>query len=98
MNSGTGVTLGPTARRRALTHTAADAAEWCLRPPRTCVLKSHGSRMKLQHPHDCSCHAAEGPHGARGVSGSPSTGYFVLGLSVLLVVCGLLQTGVLKFW
>jgi hypothetical protein len=54
--------------------------------------------MKLQHSHDCSCHAAEGPHGVRGASGSPSTGYFVLGLSVLLVVCGLLQTGVLRLW
>jgi len=45
--------------------------------------------MKLHQPHDCACghpHSASGP-------GSPSTNYFVLGLSILLVMCGLL-----RFW
>lgn len=51
--------------------------------------------MKLQHPHDCSCH---GPAGLGGSHGSPSTGYFVLGLSLLLVLAGLFQTGVLRIW
>lgn len=70
--------------------------------------------MKLQHPHDCSCHGPAGLGGSRQpgpsgliggqsgppglIGGSPSTGYFVLGLSLLLVLAGLFQTGVLRIW
>ena len=61
------------------------------------VLKSHGPRMKLHHHCDCSCHAASAP----GVGGkSASTGFFVLSLSLSLLLCGLINAGVipLRFW
>lgn len=60
------------------------------------MLKSHGPRMKLNH-HCASCHAASTP----GVGVKPaSTGFFVLSLSLTLLLCGLITTGVipLRFW
>ncbi len=61
------------------------------------VVKSHGPRMKHLHQCDCSCHAASAP----GVGGkSASTGFFVLSLSLSLLLCGLINAGVipLRFW
>jgi hypothetical protein len=49
--------------------------------------------MKVQHSSDCPCHAGA----ARGQV-APSTGFFVLSLSLFLVLCGLLRAGVLRFW
>lgn len=65
------------------------------RPPRR-VLKSHGPRMKHIHHCDCSCHAASATGGVK----SASTGFFVLSLSVSLLLCGLINAGVipLRFW
>lgn len=59
--------------------------------------------MKLQHHCDCSCHgAATGAASAAGPSAAvpPSTGFFVLSLSLSLLVCGLISTGIIsvKFW
>ena len=71
-----------------------------LRPPPDGVIKSHFSRMKVHDHCDCSCHAP----GARDVAGDaanpPSTGFFVLSLSLALLLCGLISTGVipLRFW
>lgn len=61
------------------------------------VLKSHCPRMKHLHHCDCSCHAASAP----GVGGkTASTGFFVLSLSLSLLLCGLINAGVipLRFW
>lgn len=65
--------------------------------PRERVLKSHFPRMKLNHHCDCSCHAATAP--GVGVKSS-STGFFVLSLSLALLLCGLINAGVipLRFW
>ncbi len=62
------------------------------------MLKSHCLRMKLNHHcASCSTHAA----GTHGVDVKPaSTGFFVLSLSLTLLLCGLITTGVipLRFW
>ncbi|MBA3546104.1 MAG: hypothetical protein H0T76_06460 [Nannocystis sp.] len=54
--------------------------------------------MKLNHHcASCSTHAA----GTHGVDVKPaSTGFFVLSLSLTLLLCGLITTGVipLRFW
>lgn len=52
--------------------------------------------MKHIHHCDCSCHAASAPGGVK----SASTGFFVLSLSVSLLLCGLINAGVipLRFW
>lgn len=50
--------------------------------------------MKHHHQHDCSCHA-------HGLAAKPaSTGFFVLALSLSLLLCGLITTGVipLRLW
>jgi len=68
-----------------------------LRSPPERVLKSHGPRMKLHDHCACSCHAAS----AHAVGTKPaSTGFFVLSLSLTLLLCGLITTGVipLRFW
>jgi hypothetical protein len=59
--------------------------------------------MKLHHHCDCSCHGAASGAAAGGPSGAavpPSTGFFVLSLSLSLLLCGLISTGVipLAFW
>jgi hypothetical protein len=58
--------------------------------------------MKLHHHCDCSCHgAATGAASAgHGAAVPPSTGFFVLSLSLSLLLCGLISTGVipLTFW
>jgi hypothetical protein len=61
--------------------------------------------MKLQDHCDCSCHCASGGPGTSGaaissVGSPPSTGFFVLSLSLSLLLCGLISTGVipLRFW
>jgi hypothetical protein len=53
--------------------------------------------MKLHDHCACSCHIAS----AHTVGAKPaSTGFFVLSLSLTLVLCGLITTGVipLRFW
>jgi len=57
------------------------------------------SVMKLHRQCDCTCHGLGTPAGAlRG--GPPSTGFFVLSLSLSLLICGLVSTGVIpiRFW
>ena len=62
--------------------------------------------MKLHHHCDCSCHgaasgvAAEAAGGPNGAMVPPSTGFFVLALSLSLLLCGLISTGVIPliFW
>ncbi len=59
--------------------------------------------MKLHRHCDCSCHGLGSPAGA-AISGQmrspPSTGFFVLSLSLSLLICGLISTGVIsiRFW
>ncbi len=70
------------------------------------VIKSHFPRMKVHDHCDCSCHGPDlrGGHGGHdghdGVAAPPSTGFFVLSLSLALLMCGLISTGVipLRFW
>lgn len=55
--------------------------------------------MKLHRHCDCSCHGLGSPAGTlRGAP--PSTNFFVLALSLSLLVCGLISTGVIsiRFW
>ena len=60
--------------------------------------------MKVHRHCDCSCHGLGMPAGAAmrgGMSGAPpSTGFFVLALSLSLLICGLISTGVIsiRFW
>ncbi len=58
--------------------------------------------MKLHDHQDCSCHGAPtgGSGGAGELASPPSTGFFVLSLSLSLLLCGLISTGVipLRFW
>ena len=62
--------------------------------------------MKLHHDCDCTCHGiGHVGHGAdttvqASVAVPPSTGFFVLALSLSLMLCGLISTGVipLMFW
>lgn len=59
--------------------------------------------MKLHRHCDCSCHGLGGPAGAfqsSGMRAPPSTGFFVLALSLSLLICGLISTGVIsiRFW
>lgn len=51
--------------------------------------------MKIHGSGHCSCHAPACVPGA-----APSTGFFVLILSLTLVLCGLVSQGVisLRFW
>ena len=66
------------------------------------VLKSGCVRMKLHDHRDCSCHGAAtgGPGLGEAIASPPSTGFFVLSLSLSLLLCGLISTGVipLRFW
>ncbi len=66
------------------------------------VVKSGGVRMKLHDHQDCSCHGAAtgGPGLGQAMAAPPSTGFFVLSLSLSLLLCGLISTGVipLRFW
>jgi len=58
--------------------------------------------MKLHDHCDCTCHGAAsgGPSLGTGLASPPSTGFFVLSLSLSLLLCGLISTGVipLRFW
>ena len=85
-------------------HTPARRGRLRLRLAR--VLKSGFVRMKLHDHRDCSCHGAAtgGPGLGEAIApdrvSSPSTGFFVLALSLSLLLCGLISTGVipLRFW
>jgi len=60
--------------------------------------------MKLHEHQDCSCHGAPTGMGSGssvdGLASPASTGFFVLSLSLSLLLCGLISTGVipLRFW
>lgn len=73
-----------------------------LRSLRARVIKSHFQRMKVHDHCDCSCHGPDlrGAHGGHDGAAPPSTGFFVLSLSLALLMCGLISTGVipLRFW
>ncbi len=53
--------------------------------------------MKFHDHCDCTCHGADsgGPELRAGSGAPPSTGFFVVALSLSLLLCGLISTGVI---